>query len=143
MALEDGPSEADATPGSLLGDGSADGPASHPFKGNASLRTCHRPGESSYPAPVPPFVFISGRVLRVDRFAGVPFLVKPFDLEHLVWTVSASLAGTLEVGVLDWGVSVDDVAGCGVHTVQGEADGLIARVAVLVRGPYPHSRNGR
>lgn len=43
---------------------------------------------------VPPFVFISGRVRRVDRLPTIPFLAKPFDLEHLLRTVTLSLAGS-------------------------------------------------
>lgn len=39
-----------------------------------------------------PFVFISGRVARVDRLPTIPFLAKPFDLEHLLRVVSVRLA---------------------------------------------------
>lgn len=56
-ATEDGPSRADATPGRVPGDESAGCPASHPYKGNASSRIYHRPGESSYAATIPELCF--------------------------------------------------------------------------------------
>lgn len=43
--------------GAVAGDGTADCPADHPIKGNASSRIYHEPGRSSYARTIPEFCF--------------------------------------------------------------------------------------